>query len=351
MPCRWNYCHNQHQGPHFLDGDDDEEIFDLAGSYAELFGRSSFTPTNRWPRRPRPDPDGQQLPQSNCRSQVASSQGYLHAKTGGELPLLRRQSWPSTAGSIWPSRGSICWGRARFGRGSSSISLFPVVGRGPWEAQIKGSWSGIVWVGGEEFFPTGALVPAARGSWLGGDAWLLGISADGERAACTTTRSPAPTRHNLLSQDGPLQINRGCSSGARAWPVERGYVEVAGSGSFDRRRLQARSVAWSEPSCLLVAGFGGIDAGHRGASSRRRLSRKRTGVLLPGNRDWCASCQPPTRGCGERGCGGRRDRERSMDWTRDFFARGWALPRHELLWGGHRWSTRGDEVGEKEEKE
>jgi hypothetical protein len=104
--------------------------------------------------------------------------------------------------------------------------------------------------------------------------------------------------------------------------MERGYVEVAGSGSFDRHRLQARSVAWSEPSCLLVAGFGGIDTGHRGASSRRRLSRKRTGVLLPGNRDWCASCQPPTRGCGERGCGGRWDRERSMDWTRDFFCKG-----------------------------
>jgi hypothetical protein len=37
-------------------------------------------------------------------------------------------------------------------------------------------------VGGEEFFPTGALVPAARGSWLGDGAWLLCISADGERA-------------------------------------------------------------------------------------------------------------------------------------------------------------------------
>jgi hypothetical protein len=24
-----------------------------------------------------------------------------------------------------------------------------------------------------------------------------------------------------------------------------------------------------------------------------------------------------------------------------------ALPSHELLWGGRRWSTRGDEVGEK----
>jgi hypothetical protein len=38
---------NNHQGPHFTDGDDDEEILDLAGSCAELSGRSSFAPTER----------------------------------------------------------------------------------------------------------------------------------------------------------------------------------------------------------------------------------------------------------------------------------------------------------------